>query len=100
MEFYLDQKQAQRFYRLKNYQIIPQTCDRFSTLLFLTLIKMQYLFHQRNVGRFCWYFYKIYLPAWNATDISVYLELNPEDYEITLHSTGEVKKLEEFGWDA
>ena len=40
------------------------------------------------------------MPAWNATDISAYLELNPEDYEMTFHSTGAVKKLEGFGWDA
>ncbi|MDC0913426.1 hypothetical protein OAQ47_05820 [Paracoccaceae bacterium] len=44
--------------------------------------------------------YNKYLPAWNATDISAYWELNPEDYEMTFHFTGEVKKLEEFGRDA
>lgn len=79
---------------------MPQTCDHFSTLLFLTLIKIPYLSYQRNVERFCLSPYNKYLPAWNATDISAYWELNPEDYEMTFHFTGEVKKLEEFGRDA
>ena len=43
--------------------------------------------------------YNKYSAAWNETDVSAYLELHHDDYEMTFHSTGEVKKLEEFGWD-
>ena len=43
--------------------------------------------------------YNKYTAAWNETDVSAYLELHHDDYEMTFHSTGEVKKLEEFGWD-
>ena len=60
---------------------------------------MRNLSYQKNMGKFSLGLYNKYLTAWNATDISAYLELHHEDYEMTFHSTGEVKKLEEFGWD-
>ena len=60
---------------------------------------MHVLYYQKNMEKFSLSLYKKYLAAWNATDISAYLELHHEDYEMTFHSTGEVKKLEEFGWD-
>ena len=60
---------------------------------------MHDLSYQKNMRKFSISLYNRYLTAWNATDISAYLELHHEDYEMTFHSTGEVKKLEEFGWD-
>ena len=60
---------------------------------------MHVLYYQKNMEKFSLSLYKKYLAAWNATDISAYLELHHEDYEMTFHSTGEVKKLEEFGWN-
>ena len=51
------------------------------------------------MGKFSLSLYTRYTAAWNETDISAYLELHHDDYEMTFHSTGEVKKLEEFGWD-
>ena len=44
-------------------------------------------------------FLKKYTSAWNETDISAYLELHHDDYEMTFYSTGEVRKLEDFGYD-
>ena len=43
--------------------------------------------------------FKKYTEAWNGRDISAYLELHHDDYEMTFHSTGEVQKLEDFGYD-
>ena len=43
--------------------------------------------------------FKKYTEAWNERDISAYLELHHYDYEMTFHSTGEVQKLEDFGYD-
>ena len=52
-----------------------------------------------NVGRFSLSLYEKYTVAWNERDISAYLELHHDDYEMIFHSTGEVRKLEDFGYD-
>ena len=51
------------------------------------------------MGKFSLSLFKKYTSAWNETDISAYLELHHDDYEMIFHSTGEVRKLEDFGFD-
>ena len=40
-----------------------------------------------------------YTKAWNKKDISAFLECHHDDYEFVIHSTGEVKKMEDIDWD-
>ena len=51
------------------------------------------------MGKFSLSLFKKYTSAWNETDISAYLELHHDHYEMIFHSTGEVRKLEDFGFD-
>ena len=53
----------------------------------------------QNVDRLRLSLTEKYKIAWNERDISAYLELHHDDYEMIFHSTGEVQKLEEFGYD-
>ena len=43
--------------------------------------------------------YEKYTEAWNKRVICTYLDLHYDDYEMTFHSTGEVQKLEDFGYN-
>tara|TARA_B100001093_G_C26016826_1_gene672151 strand:+ start:160 stop:351 length:192 start_codon:yes stop_codon:yes gene_type:complete len=52
-----------------------------------------------NLGKFSLSLFKKCTSAWNEIDISAYLELHHDDYEMTFHSAGEVRKLEDFGLD-
>ena len=40
-----------------------------------------------------------YTKAWNEKDISAFLECHHDDYELVIHSTGEVKKMDDIDWD-
>ena len=40
-----------------------------------------------------------YTKSWNENDISAFLECHHDDYELVIHSTGEVKKMENIDWD-
>ena len=40
-----------------------------------------------------------YTKAWNEKDISAFVECHHDDYEFVIHSTGEVRKMEDIDWD-
>lgn len=40
-----------------------------------------------------------YTKAWNEKDITAFMECHHDDYELVIHSTGEVKKMEDIDWD-
>ena len=40
-----------------------------------------------------------YTKAWNEKDITAFVECHHDDYELVIHSTGEVKKMEDIDWD-
>ena len=40
-----------------------------------------------------------YTKAWNEKDITALVESHHYDYELVIHSTGEVKKMEDIDWD-
>ena len=40
-----------------------------------------------------------YTKAWNEKDITALVECHHDDYELVIHSTVEVKKMEDFDWD-
>ena len=40
-----------------------------------------------------------YTKAWNEKDITSFVECHHDDYELVIHSTGEVKKMEDIDWD-
>ena len=40
-----------------------------------------------------------YTRAWNEKDITAFVENHYDDYELVIHSTGEVKKMEDIDWD-
>ncbi len=44
-------------------------------------------------------FQKNYTKAWNEKDITAFMECHHDDYELVIHSTGEVKKMEDIDWD-
>ena len=37
-----------------------------------------------------------YTKAWNKKDITAFVEYHHDDYELVIHSTGEVKKMEDI----
>ena len=39
-----------------------------------------------------------YTKAWNEKDITAFVERHHKDYELVIHSTGEVKKMEDNDW--
>ena len=40
-----------------------------------------------------------YTKAWNEKDITAFVECHHDDYELVIHPTGEVKKMEDIDWD-
>jgi len=40
-----------------------------------------------------------YTKAWNEKDITAFVEYHHDDYELVIHSTEEVKKVEDIDWD-
>ena len=40
-----------------------------------------------------------YTKAWNEKDITAFMECHHDDYELVIHSTGGVKKMEDIDWD-
>ena len=40
-----------------------------------------------------------YTKAWNEKDITAFVERHHDDYELVIHSTVEVKKIEDIDWD-
>ena len=40
-----------------------------------------------------------YTKTWNKKDITAFVENHYDDYELVIHSTGEVKKMEDIDWN-
>ena len=40
-----------------------------------------------------------YTKAWNEKDITAFVKCHYDDYELVIHSTEEVKKMEDIDWD-